>query len=264
MSIPYLIPSFKTLFDNLKLLEPCCNILKTLIHTDTLREMKTIQRSFQYYFQHEKCLIEVAESDLQEIKPVSRSDHFRLAYVQLWIFCFRNFPLFGPIQPKVELGTRNKPKNYQENPIMWQKLGAFVVELGFLSPKAVELSHSDAIGDLIRQFLRLAHPDLEPEKHIVEQIKGLVNQDQDTEEVHSKISDDIELPVARRTGRPYEDDYKKGRYNLFLPEILRSNTCINVSFTRRDILQSFFGLTNSIVVSIFYCSCFDGRHLISL
>ncbi|PVH95990.1 hypothetical protein DM02DRAFT_536228, partial [Periconia macrospinosa] len=93
-----IIPSLRTFFENQKYLEPCSLILKGLLSPN---EKRSLWKSFSAnYFPPQHLEVQVSETEHTAISPQSLGlprdkcvlYQRRIAYIQLWLFCFRNFP----------------------------------------------------------------------------------------------------------------------------------------------------------------------------
>ena len=75
----------------------------------------------------------------------------RLAYLQLHLFCMRNFPYMQDLDPRVGKGKR-KPK-YPDNPELHLHLTELASSLGYISPEIADMKRHDPLESSVRAFV---------------------------------------------------------------------------------------------------------------
>ncbi|KAM0714194.1 hypothetical protein Q7P37_009981 [Cladosporium fusiforme] len=112
-SIQDMIPSLFTFFEDLKYLEPCAKVLKALLPP---RGRQSVSRGLMgSYFQQEKLLVQHANGDTRTHTGSPSEIARTLAYQQLWLFAFRNFPLMTNFTTRKML-DKDKPAAVEPSP----------------------------------------------------------------------------------------------------------------------------------------------------
>ncbi|KAL1629899.1 hypothetical protein SLS56_005169 [Neofusicoccum ribis] len=243
ISIPGLIPSLRSFFENLKYLEPCSNILKKMIPP---RERRTIFQSLSgSYFAPNEQIVEHAEHRRRRRSKRGYEKDIWLSYVQLWAFCMRHFPAMTQLSPRKELG-KDKPSSYS-NTSLWHYLGSLAASLGFKTEQALNFQSQDPHEALAEQLLRSAHPESTPDTRLVEGVASILKQSETTSGSAGapRLTREDCLSVERRCGRPFEDDFAEDKDFLFIPFIYEcepsSGRDVTPFFVKRDMFHSFFG-----------------------
>lgn len=243
-SVPGLIPSLRSFFENLKYLEPCSHILKKLLGS---KEKRTIYEGLSAaYFPPDKPLVEHAERK-RRVTRTGRGDEsgLWLSYVQLWAFCFRHFPFMTQLVPRKELG-KEKPST-RSNAALWHYLGDLAVNLGFRTEEAENLKQQNPYKYLGEQILASLQADSAPDPRVVARM-AIVLKQADKGPAKAKtpqLTDEQCLSADRRCGRPFNDDYTNDKDSLFIPLIYESEPSegldISPFFVKKDTFTSFFG-----------------------
>ncbi|KAL9078312.1 MAG: hypothetical protein Q9157_002775 [Trypethelium eluteriae] len=249
-SIFCLIPSLKTFFENLKYLEPCCQILKRLLPMERPRTLR--RELWAHYYRPESALVEYAEYDLKTHSRSTIEEERWMAYQQLWLFCLRHFPDMSTVLPRKE-AKKARPCPRATNDVCWQHFGDLTVRLGFRTPEALRLQGQDPCTLLAARFLesakagpeKLQATDIQTVATVVRRLgthRGSVTPPRfTTDESESGL-----LPIDRRQGRPFEDDYLNDRSSLFLPFLYHNlpssrGSDITSLFVKRDFIVHFVG-----------------------
>jgi Protein of unknown function (DUF3723) len=245
--ITSLIPSIKTLFENLKYLEPCSNILKDLAkyewkQAESLVQAESLEQCFyRCYICPERLKVYGLNGYSTCVAP-SKNTAFRLAYVQLWLFCLANFPRLTSSTCRKEPG-KPKPKTTGPNPRMLHELGERTTDLGFQLQEAKRLKESDPYCEIARRSILTAHPEIiKPTPSSINNIAQTIKFE-GTAEIQGKAATLPPKPVSigRRVGVPFNNDFEADRVLLCLENIaIRPETCSTL-FVRRDLVLSFFG-----------------------
>lgn len=243
-SIPGLIPSLRSFFENLKYLEPCCNILKKLFSADEKRSI--YQALSAAYFAPREYPVEFSERRNRPAQTGANDKEGNwLAYVQLWAFCMRHFPSMTQITPRKETGKK-KPST-RPNSALWHHLGDLAVRLGFRTDEALAFQKEDPHRCLAEQLLKSLRPYSVTDESIVTQVAiALKKVDGESgEDKWPKLTRDQYLPTERRCNRPFEDDFEEDRQSLFVPLIYKTETPegteISSFFVQKDIFVNFLG-----------------------
>lgn len=242
--IKYMIPTLYSLFEGIKQLEPACNILKRLISPTR----KSIRESL---------------IDLYSPPATAPIDGYKLActwesveaqrdflYIQLWVFCLRNFYYLTSFTPQKEKG-KPKPEPQRSNPALKQQLGDLAVRSSFATKTAQEWQSRIPHRALAESF----RTDIEvgigtalgiSMSAIASTIVSFPTLEIDTRP--AKMFSSQTYDRDRRNGRPFSDDYQADRLTYFLFPLIRAaiyidESCISISssFVRLDLLQSFLG-----------------------
>ena len=237
-SITYMIPSLRTFFEDQKYIEPCCSILKTLIN-DPIKTRSLWGGYSSIFIAPEIFRVQFTE---KTSKRVSSQCQKELGYLQLWLFCLRNYPEMTDIKPL--LTSRGTKIQWEQNLGLWQKLGTLAVNLGFRTPKAVTLAKGDPDRECARRFLAMARPycsDLDSPVNVITRVLKEI-------EEHSPIPTDAfftssqPLSYDRRCGKPYGNDFASDRSALFLTLFSKEIKCgphITPLYVKRNALESF-------------------------
>ena len=225
-AVSCLIPSLFTFFENLKYIEPCCAVLRSLLPPKSKKSLR--QSLFGIYFQPDSLLIQTPSADLKASKSNPHEDRNR-SYHQLWLFAMRNFPDMIDIAPRKEAGRAKRPHK-ESSPILWNYLGALAVSSGFKTQNALKYQ-GQRCGPDVNARSNPGIPHNETAFHAEAQLTTS----------YSRLAHD------RRCGRPYEDDHKNDQKFLFLQ--YTSQKCETVGreitpfFVKVDFLRSFLGNT---------------------
>ncbi|KAK4982611.1 hypothetical protein LTR50_007666 [Elasticomyces elasticus] len=246
-SVPGLVPSLHTFFENLKYLEPCCTVLKRLLNPGN---KKTIWRGLTgCYYRPDQPVAECAEDDRRQHSPTDLATDRSLAYKQLWLFAMRHFPEMTAVAPRKELG-KGKPGVKQSSPILWQRFGDLAVSLGFRTRQALDLQREDPSKALAVQLAHSIDSATAADDVLVTRLASLVRQIRARHKTPSVFgfafgSDARDTPVDRSYGRPLEDSHNADRSALFLPVLWRDygppSTYITSLMAKRDMFTGFFG-----------------------
>lgn len=149
------------------------------------------------------------------------------------------------LEPRKEL-RRVKPSS-TPNAALWHHLGDLAVKLGFRTEQALEFQRQNPYAALAQQVMHSAHPGHTPDDSATSQIARIL-------ELTARypprtnavaLTSSASLPVERRCGRPFQDDFVNDRGFLFLPIVYEatpsSGPDISSFYVKRDLFQSFFG-----------------------
>ena len=245
-SLDCLIPSFFTFFENLKYLEPCCQIMKGLLKPQFRKSI--CQELFGSYWHPQSIVIECCDGDFKA-KPRTTLEQDRdLAYWQLWLFAMRNFPQLTSVMPRKE-ARKKKPLIREPDPTVWHHFGGLAVRLSFRTKAAKDLQNQDPDIDLARALVDRHTGDAERYSSEVKQIanitKSLCKRRLPPSTLGS-LTSNTEIALKRRVGRPFEDVFNHDRSLLYLPCIKNAQSSglvsdITTFFAVRDMFIHFFG-----------------------
>ncbi|CZR64890.1 uncharacterized protein PAC_14790 [Phialocephala subalpina] len=212
LQLPVIIPTIKSFHENVKYLEPAAKIIKKQLFGN--RVPYTIYQALSSIWRSTgRAIVEVREGQFKFVQ-VSLEDSMKdIAYVQVFLSAFRNFPRLSYDAPRKEKGepaVRGMPNDT----VLYQFLQR-VQLLGFHSSKIDEKLNGS------RQPLALG----------LERVATIRRGGESLE---------------RRWGRPFEASYKYFRERLFLGRSHPLELDINPSimFVQQNLLAAFFGYTS--------------------
>jgi hypothetical protein len=237
-SITYMIPSLRTFFEDQKYIEPCCSILKTLINDPKRR--RTLWRGYSSIFVAPEIFrVQFTE---KASKRVSSQSQKELGYLQLWMFCLRNYPEMTDIKPLLtSRGTRTR---WEQNLGLWQKLGTLAVNLGFRTPTAVKLAKGDPDRECARRFLEMTRPHCSDLESSVNEVTRVLRGIEERLPVPTDAFFTSSQPLSydRRCGKPHGNDFASDRSALFLSlfsKEVKHGPFITPLYVKRNALESF-------------------------
>ncbi|CZR55714.1 uncharacterized protein PAC_05602 [Phialocephala subalpina] len=251
LSIECLIPSIKSLHENLKYVDIGAKILKHLVLPSKVRY--TLQEDLRKCWKSPEYIVESGKGKvLRDLSSNSQRLPWDLAYKQLWLIALRAFPDLGGRAPRKEIGgclyaTRLDPlQNYL--------FAESARRIGFNSEEIEKTLTNDPRKESLRtavgQVFNLESADLEGliDKMFLEfptttkslQLEPLV---QDCQAIRSDLHD-----LNRRWGVPYQRAFEDGRENLYIPNMTEnglngSHDMPSAMFIQRDFMNAFFGKT---------------------
>jgi hypothetical protein len=221
-----LIPSFRTFFEDQKYLEPCSQILRSLLDDS---ERRPLWRAFKAnYWPPVKLEVQYAEGitylgDLDVGRDVDGDLGMKIGYLQLWLFCMRHFPELTNIKPRID--SRKKKVMIRERKITrLQELGWLAVRMGFKTAETISLATkvADWTSDTIMGLGEL----------------GICLR------TDFAFTSDTHLAKARRTGRPYDMDHEKDIASLFafmFYQRIEPGHEITPLYVKRNMFEAFLG-----------------------
>jgi hypothetical protein len=275
-----LIPSIRTFFENQKYLEPCSNILKDLLGFSSKRSLWKEYKANHFPTDQVRIQSHEGMQSFQDVNipstGLSIKARRKFAFLQLCMFCLRNFPEMTSIGTRLEARSRVdhqsrelKPKalatskQRPNDPALWHKLARLARELGFDTERIRYLADQDPEEMQTLQFLASARPNWKGDMtdHIAKVrdiLKGMCEQDPGYLSVPSFMGDTcVTWPKDRRCGRPHDSDHEKDKSALFATmfyfPILPGNEITSL-FVKRETLYAFFGTYISSVCIYRYCS----------
>ncbi|KAF8846440.1 hypothetical protein BDZ45DRAFT_699992 [Acephala macrosclerotiorum] len=212
LQLPVLIPTIKSFHENVKYLEIAAKIIKKQLFANRL-PFTIYQALSSIWKSTGRAIVEVREGEFKFVQ-ISTEDSIRdIAYVQVFLSAFRDFPELSYDAPRKEKGEE-VPRGMPNDTIIYQSLKR-VQLLGF---------HSAKIDQKINEFGR----------------PSVLNLGRATTTWRGGES------LKRRWGRPFEGSYKYFRERLFLgrAEQLELDVYPSIMFVQQDLLAAFFGYTS--------------------
>ena len=172
-----------------------------------------------------------------------------LAYLQLWLYAMRNFCTMTDFTPRKEI-TAAKPSVLEPNPFLWHRFGRLAMSLGLNTAQARSLSERDVETFLTSQILQrcresLGELDEASVKCVASSIRNLQRSRVPRPIPAPQFGADSSLPIARRCGRPFEDDHRRDKDWLFLPHMFLSPQGISAGLSsfyyKWDTFRCFMG-----------------------
>ncbi|KAF2103253.1 hypothetical protein NA57DRAFT_72229 [Rhizodiscina lignyota] len=213
---PCLIPSLRIFFENQKVLELCTVPLQNLLGGRRYLDRVSLRQSFYArYRPPAHRLIEVGDGCFAIYGQQTFESDRWVAWVSLWVFCLRNFPQLGKLNPRQE-DRKHQAMHAAATPHVELELYNLAVKLGFNLPRPkLDISCTAKVGPAVH-----ATPSL--------RIDG-------------------RLMRGRRYGRPFEKDYWYDQKQLFIPSFFAADSAADNSadgdispfFVKRDIFWTF-------------------------
>ncbi|KAI9717976.1 MAG: hypothetical protein M1828_007012 [Chrysothrix sp. TS-e1954] len=244
-----LVPTLRTFFENLKYLEPCCQVLKQLL---SLGPSTTLRKSYcASYSRGDRLLFEWAEGAYKTSAGVTFQSDRRSGYQQLWLFAMRHFPELSAFTPRKEQ-TKEKPRVNGANPAIQSQFAELALKLGFRTRKALDLQSRNTDKALATQFLHFVNIPREgshvlPLVHAIKSARQASYLFNGSSSIFSaELTAQREGPDARRRcGRPFEDDFFADRDSLFLPQMCQASPSaafgITPFYVKYDLFRCLFG-----------------------
>ena len=257
------IPSLRTFLEDTKYLEACSTAIRGLLPTkfkgsvqDTLTRYHTRQAPV-YDFKNSTC----------RVGEITAEEAFRIAYLQVWLFSFRNFADLTDIQPRKDSG-RSKPLTKGRSPLTWNSFAVLAQKSGFETAQIRKLVTQDPREQMCEDFLRRTNPmgyqsfhtdDLGRDiKRLIAHINELAPQSDKKTVPCPPFSSNLSiiLPPDQRFGKPFEAAYYNNREFLFVDLLFDmladfgEERALNVTqfAIQREILCAFFGKLECLTV----------------
>lgn len=230
--IRMMIPSLHTFLADTKYLEPCAQILQTLL-PEQWRAMRRLS---------------VCHGLTNIFAPATG---FEQAYREIWIFCFANYASMTQIGPRKDPKKPNPRQSFSQD--CWHRIAVLALRLGFRSEKIQELANQDP--SLV--FARSALTDLrcsgyqiddtafatgvDEMRRVLQAVKSIFSSNSSSPFLTSDTSPSWKIEL--RCGRPYEQAYLNDREHLSpqwvygTEDIPREN--ITTFAVSRDIISAF-------------------------
>jgi hypothetical protein len=247
------IPSLFSFFEDTKYLEPCAIIMKKLLpHGVSHSVERAFRKRFVRYRRDGRASVEARKDTWIEVAATPRQA-LRVAYLSLWLFTMREFPLMHKLNPRKDPGKMTPQYKLRED--LWPIFARLASHLGFDSPEIVRFKSQDPFERVVKAFLHTTTPqdeyDIEPAAMRVEvqricQYLSSVPRRPLRARTPPLVTDRPEQPPAHRCGPPFNLHYVENRPYLYLQYIYSDQgEDIGSHLSRfgieRDIFQAFFG-----------------------
>ena len=259
------IPSLRTFLEDTKYLEACSIAVRGLLPIkfkgsieDTLARYHTGQTPV-YDFKDSRCGIDA----------ITAERAFRIAYLQLWLFSFRNFADLTDIQPRKDSG-KLKPLTKGRSPLVWNSFAVLAQKSGFETSQIRKLITRDPRAQMCEDFLRRTNPmryQSFPADHLNRDIQRLLAYidelvpQSDTNNPPCPLvcsNTSCTLLPDQRFGKPFEAAYHNNRNLLFMDLIfdvlddIGEKRAFNVTqfAIQKEILRAFFGTLDCLKVRL--------------
>ncbi|KAL8673857.1 MAG: hypothetical protein Q9168_001722 [Polycauliona sp. 1 TL-2023] len=263
-TVEYTIPSIYTFLEDTKYLEPCAKVMKELL---PLEAKASIRQTYERCYNDQiEVPIEVAEARFDNFTCKSAAISYRLAYLQIWLFAMRHFPVLTGHCPRKDVASA-KPSTSRCDSVLRVNLYLLATKTGFENVNTRVESWDRACQEEAEKALAhfLPYPEysipVKKQELIARKIAYVVKGYKETvrresSEILAEITtDDQSLDcgshVNFRCGVPFEKTYIRDRMLLFLKTIYDSFVEIPVP---RRYLSSF--AIKSIMVQSFFSDCF--------
>lgn len=244
LTVQHMIPSLFSFFEDIKFLEPCAKVVRSLC----TKSKRTVRQSLMgSFFDPEKQVVECAPDLLRICKSVSSQEYAELAYVQVWLYAFRHFPQMSNTTTR-KSPDKVKPTTLEPSPALQQALGHLAVTLGFRSEDAYNMQQVDPTSQIISQLLRQQFPNAEYEPDAAVQLSAMLRsvRAKPRSQPDAVFTSQTCLETLQRCGRPYEDDHCEDQGSLFLPQVLNKpdthGRCITTFYRKWNMLRVFFAI----------------------
>ncbi|KAF4344402.1 Intracellular transport USO1 [Fusarium beomiforme] len=226
-SLPCLIPSLYSFFEDLKYLQPPAKVIRQLITPSKHSTREAMWRAFTAHGMPEnQWLLQTGdgEADYQWLDG-SSSDQFEFSYQQIWLYAWRYWTELVPECPRKEEGEAT-PIPGRPDPRRWRDLARLAARLGFESDEIDKLLNTDPDREIAREALLKArspehfgYDDSAFESYVTEvcRIFNLAREKPTDDLKPSLLVPGCGESLARRCGRVYDNAYKADRKHLFLP-----------------------------------------------
>jgi Protein of unknown function (DUF3723) len=249
-SLSEMIPSIRFIFNQLKYLEPACEILNRVCSTEYPHTIR--QTLFNKSKNIQAPPVEVGEGLYRRYTWKSRDAKLWFLYISIWAFCFRNsyYLITDPkLRPRKDRGEELPPLQ-KPNPFIEQRLGYLLCESGFAVSIASEWRNRDPLKILLNRIRSEMEVGL---GRFEEGISSEMSRFKQSPPVLSQSSLPIyfsnePFSMDRRVGRPFLSDYNSDREAFFLinflspihPPQLEHTAFVTSSFIKHNLLRIFF------------------------
>ncbi|CAK7238190.1 hypothetical protein SEUCBS140593_010416, partial [Sporothrix eucalyptigena] len=251
-----LAPSLFAFFENVKYLKGPLDCMKRLVHPERgISICASLERSFQYPLPASgQCLVQSSPSTCLAVS-VEPQDHFRLAYLQLWLYALREYRHMPPATKK-KLAT---PDATVANEHILYEFASLARKLGFVTDAIEDLLQHNPDHAIASRLLLAArnpeqyrYPDLQ---HCITQITEVVatarllpHQGVARDDAPDNDTSDclVRAPyqLVNRSGIPRDGHQRQDRPSLFLTKMLGAADepmqSLTSFFVQRSIFFAFF------------------------
>jgi len=259
-----MIPSLRSVFEDLKHIEPACAIMKELAGVHQSRTIK--QCLMDKWKKPADPIIELGRSCYSSASWDSREDMKLFLYTQLWVYCLRNFAYLSPLTPRKD-PRKPKPQVRLPNQALKCLLGLLAMRSGFRTAAARKWSAQGCEIAMVGQFkedleVGLGNIDIDTINRL-EEVFRMAHQTRGEVPNISLFSPVPNIRKERRSGRAFDQDFQNGLTEYFLWPLINSQTSdgfINISFARRNLILSLFDDTSD-QPKLLRCGVLEGNAL---
>ncbi|KAJ8062052.1 hypothetical protein OCU04_009832 [Sclerotinia nivalis] len=255
LRVDCLIPSLKTMHENLKYLEVGAKILKDLLIAKSPRF--TIYNALRSAWTYNGTLLVENKDKRSHIKGKhSNETAWGVTYKQIWIWALRNFSELGGRAPRKE----HKLSPYQPtvDPILQYEFVKFVKEMGIKTRKIESRLQSDARHKTMLTSICQIYPSHKKDEiervaaSFVKKLPFINSSDKSSvdsgERRGSMKNTPSPMDLSRRWGVPFAKSYTTGKKEFYLTCLLKTSYAVGDDmpshlFVLQDFIFSFFGGT---------------------
>ncbi|OAL33366.1 hypothetical protein AYO20_07377 [Fonsecaea nubica] len=257
-SIPYPIPTFYTLRQDLIYIKPCAAILRRLFVNSKRRSKYSIREAAEHAFSgvnqtDGQVVLQTSESSFQSV-PGSLTHQITVGYRQIVAYAMRFVLDMVPQAAKKE-AREATPQPRKPNPALWRGIGTLAYRLGFESEEIHRLRTKDADRAIARDMLLMArdpkrykYPDglLENfEDQIAEMMKTATEMSEDNPVSISSVDGSGEK-ISHRRGWIVSSAYESSQPFLFFKHLNNIDDDLGKGVTsflvRKSVYIAFFGI----------------------
>ncbi|KAI4087930.1 MAG: hypothetical protein L6R37_008264, partial [Teloschistes peruensis] len=257
-SYKYNIPSLHTFLEDTKYLEPCARILKELLPPVS---GMSIREAFKSVHNSQKNVeAQLTENSSKTVNFQSSEMSFGFAYLQLWLFAMRHFPVLTGHCPRKDCAGV-KPWTSRGDSLLRSRLFMLAKSSGFESIQSkvqtVDEAYSRESEKLISHFFPPSMYNLaaiqkdQLARNIVRVIKqcqtGLMRKDfvGQSQRTTDTEADSCGQDITNRCGVPFVSSFERDQPSIFMDHLLQQSEIEQgrylTSFTIvHDMVHSFF------------------------
>ncbi|KAF4446547.1 Intracellular protein transport protein USO1 [Fusarium austroafricanum] len=254
-SLPCLIPSLYSFFEDLKYLQPPAKVVRQLVAPSKNSTREAMWRIFTAHGMPEnQWLLQTGdgEADYQWLQG-SSSDQFEFGYQQIWLYAWRYWAELVPECPRKEEGEAT-PISQRPDPRRWREIARLAARLGFESDEIDGFLSLDPDREIAKEALlkarspeQFGYDDSAFESYVTE-VCRIFNLAKEIPAADSKPC--LLIPgcgesLARRCGRVYDNAYKADRKYLFLSHLYDlqhgESSGLSSFAVRMSVYFAFFG-----------------------
>ena len=236
-----MIPSLYTFMENLKYLEPCVKILRSLLLPKDKRSVR--KALFASYVRPTELQVEYGVHDSRPHPLSSVARDREIEYPELWLYALRNSVL-----PKQDASENSQLRG--PDLLTLQRLGSLAVSRGFRTEAAEGLAAQDEEESLAAQLVNRAELDSAAAQNAIQKITQVLRNAQRRRSEPSRTTFRGEgwLPRERRCGRPFQEAHNLDRPGLFVPmmyaKLEHPSENISTLYCKREMFRGFLGAQN--------------------
>ena len=252
LRVPGRIPSLFSFFEDTKYLEPCATIMKTLLPRGVSSVERAFRKRFVRYRRDGLASVEARKDAWIEVAATPRQA-WKVGYLILWLFSWREFPFMHKLNPRKDSGKMTPQYKLRED--LWPLFARLASQLGFESPEILRFKSQDPFERVVKAFLHTTTPqdeyDIDPAamrmeiRRICQYLSSVPRRPLRTR-TPPLVTDRPEQPPAHRCGPPFNLHYVENRPYLYLQYIYShrgedTGSHLSRFGIERDIFRAFFG-----------------------